>query len=81
MKSIFAVVLFAVASFSASAGVMCTTNSFGQTYCSGTDSQGQSVNTTTTTNSFGQSYTSGSIGGQSVQQTCTTNSFGQTYCN
>lgn len=81
MKSIFAVIVLSIASFSASAAVMCTTNSFGTQYCSGTTQDGQNVNTTTTTNSFGTSYTSGSVGGQQVQQTCTTNSFGTTYCN
>lgn len=80
MKTL-SIVLLAIVSFSASAGVTCTTNSFGTQYCYGTDNSGQSVQTTTTTNSFGTSYTNGTIGGQSVQQTCTTNSFGTTYCN
>lgn len=81
MKSIFAVVLFAVASFSAVAGTTCSTDSWGNTRCYGTTQDGQQVSTTTTTDSWGNTRTSGTIGGQSVYQTCTTDSRGNTRCN
>ena len=78
MKKLFLVLI--ALPIIANADVICTTDSSGNRYCSGTTSNGESVSLSTTRDSSGNSYTSGSVGGRSVSQSCTSTGY-STYCN
>lgn len=65
----------------AQATVTCSTDSWGNTRCSGTTQNGGQVNTTSTTDSWGNTRTSGTVNGQPYTQNCTTDSWGNTRCN
>ena len=78
MKSIlFAISAILFWSTSASAGMSCTTDYFGNVVCNGTG-QDSGYSSTTTTDYFGNDVTTDNQGNR---QTCSTDYFGNYVCN
>lgn len=81
MKILYTAILLGFCITTANAQVTCRTDNYGTQRCSGTDSSGQSVNTTSQTDSYGTTRTTGTSGGRDVRETCRTDAYGTTRCN
>ena len=67
MKKVLLALIFTIWATTVAAGVRCHTNSLGVERCSGTDSNGNRVSTTTRTDSLGRTHTTGAIGDKNVK--------------